>query len=232
MPKERLLWLVLIALGIGLVLLVVQLAVGAPDAISGDAGGPSIVYNIALLAILVTSAVLHRRLKPGHVLKHLSIWLAIGAMLVLCYSFRHDAANLANRLVAEVMPSRGLVSDGEVSFRERKGGHFIVDARVDGVPIQFLVDTGASDVTLTPRDARRLGFDLNRLDYNRIYRTANGEVKGAPVRLHQLSVGHISLADVRASVNSADMNRSLLGMSFLSRLSRFEVAHGILTLIP
>ena len=107
------------------------------------------------------------------------------------------------------MPSHGLVTDGEVSFRERKGGHFIVDAKVDGVPIQFLVDTGASDVTLTPRDARRLGFDLNRL-----------------------SVGHISLADVRASVNSADMNRSLLGMSFLSRLSSFEVAQGTLTLRP
>ena len=130
------------------------------------------------------------------------------------------------------MPSRGLVTDGEVSFRERKGGHFIVDAKVDGVPIQFLVDTGASDVTLTPRDARRLGFDLNRLNYDRTYRTANGVVKGAPVRLHRLSVGHISLADVRASVNSADMNRSLLGMSFLSRLSSFEVAQGTLTLRP
>ena len=232
MSKERLLWLVLIALGIGMVVLVVQLVVRDPEAISGDAGGPSLVHSVALLAILAASAVLHRRLKPGHVLKHLSIWLAIGTALVLAYSFRHDAANTADRLVVEVMPSRGLVTDGEVSFREGKGGHFIVDAQVDGVPIQFLVDTGASDVTLTPRDARRLGFDLNRLKYDRTYRTANGVVKGAPVRLHSLSVGHISLADVRASVNSADMNRSLLGMSFLSRLSSFEVAQGTLTLRP
>ena len=94
----------------------------------------------------------------------------------------------------------------------------------------LLVDTGASDVTLTPRDARRLGFHLDRLTYDRTYRTANGIVKGARVRLHSLKVGHIVVPDVRASVNSADMNLSLLGMSFISRLSRFEVADGTLTL--
>tara|TARA_A100001037_G_scaffold49313_1_gene41235 strand:- start:8164 stop:8862 length:699 start_codon:yes stop_codon:yes gene_type:complete len=232
MSKDRLLWLVLIALGVGLGVFVVHLALSDPGAVSDGDGGRSLVHNVALLAILVASAVLFRRLKPGHILKRLTIWVAIGAVLVLAYSFRHDASDLANRLMAEVMPSRGMVMDGEVSFREHRGRHFIIDADVDGVTVQFLVDTGASDVTLAPRDARRLGFDLDRLTYDRTYRTANGIVKGAPVRLHSLKVGHIVLSDVKASVNSVDMNRSLLGMSFLSRLSSFEVADGTLTLRP
>ena len=94
MTKDRLLWLVLIALGIGLVVLVVQLAVRDPGAISEEGGGPSLVHSVALLAILAASAVLHGRLKPGRVLTRLSIWLAPGAVLVLGYSFRHDAADM------------------------------------------------------------------------------------------------------------------------------------------
>ena len=232
MTKHRLLWLVLIALGVGLVVLVVHLALLDPRGSLGTGGGPSLIYNVTLLAILVASALLHRRLRPGHVLRHLAIWLAAGAVLVLGYSYRHDAASIANRLMAEIVPSRGVVGDGEVMFRERRGGHFVVDAEVDGISIQFLVDTGASDVTLTPRDAERLGFDLDRLNYERAYRTANGFVSGAPVRLHRITVGNISVPNVGASVSSAEMGLSLLGMSYLSRLSSFEVAHGTLTLRP
>lgn len=232
MIKDRLLWLVLIALAVGLAVLLVHLVLRDPVAVSEGDAGRSLVHNFALLAILIASAVLFWRLKPGYILKILAIWLAIGAMLVLAYSFRHEAADLANRLMSEIMPSRGVAVNGEVRFREHQRGHFVIDADVDGVTVQFLVDTGASDVTLTPRDARRLGFHLDRLTYDRTYRTANGIVKGARVRLHSLKVGHIVVSDVRASINSADMNRSLLGMSFLSRLSSFEVANGTLTLRP
>lgn len=231
MSKDRLLWLLLAALGIAFAVLVFQLAVREPEALSGG-GGPNLVHGVLLLAILGASAVLHRRVKPGHVLKSLSIWLAIGAVLVLGYSFRYQATDLGQRLLAEVVPSRGQVSGDAVIFRESRGGHFVVEADVDGASIRFLVDTGATDVTLTPRDAARLGFDLDRLSYDRSYRTANGVVQGAPVRLRRVTIGPISLADVRASVNSAEMNRSLLGMSFLSRLSGFEVTDGTLVLRP
>ena len=180
MTKDRLLWIVIIALAAGLAALLFYLAGRDPGTLSDGGARPGLVHNVVLLVILAASALLHRRLRPGHILRHLSIWLAIGAALVLGYSFRHDAANLADRLMAEVMPSRGTVTDGVVSFRESRGGHFVVDAEVDGIAVQFLVDTGASDVTLTPRDAKRLGFDLDRLSYDRTYRTANGTVKGRP----------------------------------------------------
>ena len=230
MINDRLLWLILIALGVGLATFLVHLILYESATISWADTGQSLVHNIALLAILIASVVLFWRMRPGHILKLLSIWLVIGIVLVLAYSFRHDVADLARRLVSEVMPSRGLAIDGDVMFRERREGHFVIDANVNGVTVKFLVDTGASDVTLARQDARRLGFDLNNLIYDRTYRTANGIVKGARVRLHSLKVGHIVVPDVRASVNSADMNLSLLGMSFISRLSRFEVADGTLTL--
>ena len=108
----------------------------------------------------------------------------------------------------------------------------MVEALVDGTALRFLVDTGATDVVLSPADAQRLGFDLSSLSFTQLYNTANGTVRGAPVRLRNVSLGPIQLRDVRASINEAPMRSSLLGMSFLGRLSSFEIRGDSLTLIP
>jgi aspartyl protease family protein len=85
-------------------------------------------------------------------------------------------------------------------------------------------------VVLSPADARRMGFDLGRLDFTGRAETANGHVRSAPVRLRELVIGPIRLTDVRAAVNEAEMSESLLGLSFLSRLEGYEVSGDRLTL--
>ena len=85
---------------------------------------------------------------------------------------------------------------------------------------------------LSPRDARRIGIDPAGLAYTQVYRTANGSGRGAPVRLARVRIGTIVLEDVTASVNGAPMDRSLLGKSFLGRLSGFGAENGVLTLRP
>jgi clan AA aspartic protease (TIGR02281 family) len=110
------------------------------------------------------------------------------------------------------------------------GGHFVIAAEVNGVPITFLVDTGASEIVLTMADARRLGFDPQHLEFTQRFRTANGEVQGAPVRLREIRVGQFSLYDLDASVNAAPLPVSLLGMSFLDRLHGYQVKGGRLVL--
>jgi aspartyl protease family protein len=102
-------------------------------------------------------------------------------------------------------------------------GHFVIEAEVNGVPVTFLVDTGASEIVLTTADAGRLGFDPHRLEFSQRFRTANGEVRGAPVKLRELRVGQFSLYDLDASVNAAPLPVSLLGMSFLQRLHGYRV---------
>jgi clan AA aspartic protease (TIGR02281 family) len=102
-------------------------------------------------------------------------------------------------------------------------GHFVVEAVVNGLPVPFLIDTGASEIVLTLADARRLGFDPRRLEFSERFGTANGEVQGAPVRLRELRVGQFSLYDLDASVNAAPLPISLLGMSFLNRLHGYRV---------
>jgi len=112
----------------------------------------------------------------------------------------------------------------------RADGQFVVEARVNGQPVRFMVDTGASDLMLSPADAARLGFDLDTLAYTHPYQTANGRVYGAPVRLGEVAVGPIVLRNVKASVNGAPLDHSLLGMSFLGRLGGFSVDGSRLTL--
>ena len=110
------------------------------------------------------------------------------------------------------------------------GGHYVVEAMVDGAPVTFLVDTGASDIVLTMADAERLGFQPATLRFTQRFATANGEVRGAPVVLREIRVGQFSLFNVPASVNEAPLRVSLLGMSFLRQLDGYGVENGRLVL--
>lgn len=221
-------WFVVPAVSVGA--LVAYLVYRFPEALAGESERAGLVHALLLLAFVGGSVVLHWRARPGSALRGAAAWIAIGAILFVGYSLRHEIVGLKDRLAAELLPHQGLVSGATISFRANAQGHFVVEADVDGTRVRFLVDTGASDVSLSPADAERLGFDLAGLDYTRLYRTANGMIRGAPVRLSHVAIGPIGLDDVRASVNQAPMKHSLLGMSFLERLSGYEVARQTLTL--
>ncbi len=110
-------------------------------------------------------------------------------------------------------------------------GHFQVDGRVDGRRIDFMVDTGASTIALTASDARRLGIHPVRNDYTVAIRTANGEARAAPVRLNAVDIGGLIVRDVPAIVvTEGALSENLLGLSYLTKLKRFEYANGKLVL--
>src|SRR5258708_6025071 len=99
------------------------------------------------------------------------------------------------------------------------GGHFEVDARVDGRRLAMIVDTGASQIALRASDAARAGFHPAQRDYSVKVMTANGEGRAARVDLGRVEVGDIVVRDVAALVMPDEMLAvNLLGMSFLSRV--------------
>jgi aspartyl protease family protein len=93
---------------------------------------------------------------------------------------------------------------------------------VNGQPVRFLVDTGASDIVLSPADAQRLGLDPASLSFTKPVETANGIGLGASYSAADVSVGSIRLSNVPMSVNKAPMSSSLLGMAFFNRLQSFR----------
>jgi aspartyl protease family protein len=197
-----------------------------PDTFEDQGNLMRLVGLLGWLVLAGGAGIAFMRTQPGTALRNLAIWVAVGLVLVLGYSLKDQIGGV-------LVPSAGTTGPGgEMIFQRGNDGHFHVDAEVDGTVIRFLVDTGATDVVLTQADAERLGFDPAALDYTQTYATANGTVFGAPVRLDEIVVGSIRIEDVRASVNSGEMDGSLLGMSFLSRLSGYAVEGDRLVLRP
>jgi aspartyl protease family protein len=222
-------WFWLAVFAIGLLGLVMLLKERFPEALErGTVSWP--VYLVLLLLLGGGGMVLAIRQRPLQHLRDAAIWLGLGLVLVVGYSFRDE---ILPRLKGELVPAAGIEqADGSVTFRAGRDGYFHVEGRVNGRRILFLVDTGASEVVLSPADARRLGIDVDRLAFTQVTETANGFGRGAPVTLREVEVGGLRVAEVSASVNQADMGQSLLGMSFLRRIGGFQVSGDRLTLHP
>jgi aspartyl protease family protein len=118
----------------------------------------------------------------------------------------------------------------ELVITADENGEFVVYGRVDGAPVKFVVDTGATDIVLAPQDAKRLGIDLDGLNFTSQFETANGVGRGAPSTVESLVIGPIRLTHVPVSINQAPMDSSLLGMAFLRQLQSFSVTGRKLTL--
>lgn len=118
------------------------------------------------------------------------------------------------------------------AITKAKDGHYWAEAVVDGHQVRFLVDTGATTVALTTEDARRLGIDPSTLDYNYSVTTASGQARAASVKLASVSVAGARVSNVDALVIEKGLETSLLGMTYLGRLSRFEATQTALILRP
>ncbi len=118
-----------------------------------------------------------------------------------------------------------------VELKAGRNGHFNTEAEINGRSIEVMVDTGATMVALSYEDAERAGIFLSKGDFTRAVTTANGVARVAPVTLDRVSIGDITVRDVPAAVaEPGRLKTSLLGMTFLSRLSRFDMRSGILVL--
>lgn len=176
-----------------------------------------------------------RRARRGDFTRVVSaaiIWAALLIGLTGLYAYRFEMSDFATRVVAELIPSEPQVgAGGEVFVNRRVSGEFVVAAKVDGTPVSFLFDTGASTVVLTAGDARRAGVITANLDYDVPVTTANGPAMAAEARLGELSVGPIAARNVRALIaKPGALSESLLGMSFLERLQSYTVERDRLVL--
>jgi aspartyl protease family protein len=108
-------------------------------------------------------------------------------------------------------------------------GHVVLTAMVNGAPVRFLVDTGASLVFLTPSDASAAGIAPASLSFDRTVETGNGKVRAAIAVLREVRIGRLTVERVTAAVIDR-LPRSVLGMSFLRRLKGFAMQGGVLTL--
>lgn len=191
---------------------------------TGDQIG-QLTYLLVLGGALVLWMFIENRSGIGTKLKHLSAWglIFLGAIA---------AVGLWGDIRGHVGPARQAVfaDAGRVELPRQPDGHYLARLELNGEPVEFVVDTGASAIVLTREDARRAGIDTDALAYFSEAMTANGVVRTALVTLENVSFGPFSDSRVQAFVNSGEMDRSLLGMSYLERFDKLEISGGKLIL--
>lgn len=229
--NTRIIALIVAAIGVGG--LIIYLVDRFPGALDTNADQASLVRALIILLFVASFVVMSPRLNLKGALRNIVIWLAIGALVLTIYTLREDFMQIGERVTGEVMPFQGTENaNGDLVLRRGRDGHFHMEVTINGASIRFLVDTGASIVTLSEDDARRVGYDPSTLDYTMQFSTANGTAWGAPIRIEQMQAGPLIARDVRAAVGGAGMSKSLLGMSFLNQLNGFSVKGDTLILMP
>lgn len=162
-----------------------------------------------------------------------AVVLAIGAYAAKFADKAVEANSVSPPAAARAAyePRQPVNSGRSLTLSSGQGGHFETEVRIDGRHIDFIVDTGASLVIMRESDAARIGIRPMRNDYTATVSTANGKIKAAPAKIERIEVGGITVYDVQALVLPDEaLWKNLLGMSFLSRLKRYEVANGRMVL--
>lgn len=175
------------------------------------------IYLVILLAFLLGVFSFGGR-NMGRKLRDLLVWILIFAMVVIAYGFR-------DMLSEGLFPSTTRqVSAGTIELRRRGDGHFNATLTVNGAPIRFIVDTGATQMVLARDDAAAAGIDVSNLAYLGRAETANGPIATATVHLDEVTFGDFVDRDLTASVGAGDLGVSLLGMDYLNRFSKIEIS--------
>ena len=162
-----------------------------------------------------------------------AVMIGLGTLMAQMADKMTPTPALANSVSRKAAPVETPVqaSFRSLSIPRDSRGHFQTEGRIDGQRIDFMVDTGASVIALNEKSAARFGLRPTPSDYKMTVSTANGTIKAARTRLAMVDIGGLIVRDVDAMVLPDEaLSENLLGLSFLSKLKRFEYANGKMVL--
>ncbi len=184
----------------------------------------SLIYLTLLGVVVGGYFLLANRDRMGQMAQQGAIWALIFVGVAA-------GAALWDDIRGASAPRQSVVRDGaQIVATRAPDGHYHLTLGINGAPVRFLVDTGASDMVLTLRDASRAGLDPDALRFTGRAMTANGMVQTAPVTLDRVELGGIVDRGVPAQVTGGEMPGSLLGMRYLARFAEVTLSGDTLTL--
>jgi aspartyl protease family protein len=221
--RQRLLWLLLIGLLIAVLVVIAQRGEGTVGPLSTADFG-SLAYKIAILVFLAAAVSTMFRERFVHAVTAALLWVVVGLLLVIGYTYRFELRDVADRVIAEVIPGHVISHGRTVEVARTSDGDFDLSAHINGSRVPMVLDTGASSVVLTQDDAKAAGLPIDLLNYTVSIDTANGRTRAAPITLDRVAVGGLEERSVEALVvQPGQLRTSLLGMSFLNRLQSWQV---------
>ena len=221
--RHALLWILLL----GLSLAVVVMASGnglstIGDLTTGDFA--SLLVSVAWLVVITGVLIALFRDRLTKALEAAVLWIVIALLLMLGYTYRFQLHDIADQVMAELIPGRIADSGRTVALARAQSSDFQITTDINGHSIPMILDTGASSVVLTNEAAKAVGLPVEVIKYTVNIATANGHTKAAEVTLDRVAVGSIVERAVPALIaQPGQLKTSLLGMSFLNRLQSWEV---------
>jgi aspartyl protease family protein len=190
-------------------------------------GGPdlsSLSVQVMIGGVLCVVLLGLLRERFARAIKSIAIWILVVLALAVGYTFRFELREVADRVMAEVIPGHAATRGQTVEVARGNNGNFVVTTQVNGVRLPMILDTGASSVVLTQEAAKAAGLPIEVLTYSVNVDTANGRTRAAPVTLQSIAIGGLVEREIAALVaQPGQLRQSLLGMSFLNRLQGWEV---------
>jgi aspartyl protease family protein len=184
----------------------------------------SLGYKIALPVFVGSAALALFRARFTRALTAAFLWIVFALLLLAGHSYRFELRDMADRLMADLLPGHVILYGRTVELARAVNGDFNVRAQINGARVTMVLDTGASSVVLTREDAKAAGLPLEVLSYSAKIDTANGRTLAAPVSIDRIAIGGLLEHSVAALVaQPGQLKTSLLGMSFLNRLQSWEV---------
>ena len=196
---------------------------------AGD--GSALIWGVIVIVVLVSSLAA-RRLPWKQTVRYICIWIGIFGLMYGLFLFRGDIAEIWNRVSADLAGGSTTTVTGRQTVLRRTDGHFFAVATINGNPIEFLVDSGATVTTIGPRAARSVGIVASDAMFPIVVNTANGLANSWPVGEQRIVVGSIAVDGLVVHISERDDGANLLGMNFLNRLSSWQVQGDRMVLTP
>jgi aspartyl protease family protein len=191
----------------------------------------SLIYSIVMLVIVI-SALFSRQIPMGKVFQAALMWCGIFAALFLVISFRGEMKTVWQRVTGEFTGDATQANDGTLRIRKGEGGHFYVDAEVNGKSVRFMVDSGATTTTMSRNIAESAGVKIDDEGFLVMVNTANGVAESRRAVAGLFVVGPIKREDFPVHVSDTLGGDNLIGMNWLSSLKGWSVQGEELVINP
>jgi aspartyl protease family protein len=192
--------------------------------------GPSLIWGVVCILLLVSSLAA-RRLPLSYIVKAALAWTAIFAALFAIFSFRFEFISIWERVKADISGTAGQSISGEaIELRRQDDGHYWITVDINGKPVRFMVDSGATMTAINATTAKEAGVEAN--GYPIILSTANGRVAAKRATVLSLVVGPHKIENHPVVVSESFGDVNLLGMNFLNDMQSWRVEANNMILIP
>ena len=192
----------------------------------------NLVFAIGAL-VLVASALFSRRIGFGQIVRTALTWVAIFAVFIVGFSYQNEILAVWNRVSGEITgANEQLVVGDSLRIRQSADGHFWVNATVNGLPVRFLIDSGATTTAMTLQTAVSAGIEISESQFPVILSTANGSVEAKRGKIQSLQIGPLIVRELPVVVAEEFGESNVIGMNFLSKLRSWRVEGAEMVLEP